>query len=84
VPASYLQVGAAPEPEKKAIAAVKTPTQYVRSLYDYAAQGSDELSLVEGAKIELTPLGQNYGDGWWEGIANGKKGIFPNNYVELI
>ncbi|KAI0081551.1 hypothetical protein K474DRAFT_1681918 [Panus rudis PR-1116 ss-1] len=59
--------------------------KYVRGLYDYRAQGSDELSIKEGELIELTggpSGGQNYADGWWEGIdSKGKKGIFPSNYV---
>jgi len=42
----------------------------VRGLYDYPAQGSDELGIGEGEMIELSGGpngGQNYGDGWWEG-----------------
>ncbi|KIM89186.1 hypothetical protein PILCRDRAFT_215175 [Piloderma croceum F 1598] len=53
-------------------------------LYDYAAQGSDELGISEDEMIELSGgpnSGQNYGDGWWEGInSKGQKGIFPSNY----
>lgn len=56
-----------------------TPPQYVsqgslllqvRGLYDYRSQGSDELDVSEGTRIELTSGpsgGQNYADGWWEG-----------------
>jgi len=42
----------------------------VRGIYDYPAQGSDELGISEGEMIELSGGpngGQNYGDGWWEG-----------------
>jgi formin-binding protein 1 len=42
----------------------------VRCLYNYDAQGSDELSVKEGELIEFTAGpsgGRNYGDGWWEG-----------------
>jgi hypothetical protein len=42
----------------------------VRGLYDYHSQGSDELDVSEGARIELTSGpsgGQNYAEGWWEG-----------------
>lgn len=42
----------------------------MRSLYDYEAQGPDEISLKEGELIALTEGpsgGKNYGDGWWEG-----------------
>jgi len=62
--------------------------KYVRGLYDYQAQGSDELDITESELIELSGGpngGQNYADGWWEGInTKGKKGIFPSNYVELV
>jgi SH3 domain len=43
----------------------------VRGLYDYPAQGPDELGIGEGEMIELSGGpngGQNYGDGWWEGM----------------
>jgi len=60
----------------------------VRVVYTYDSQGSDELSLHEGDIIELSagPTGgQNYGDGWWEGInTSGRKGIFPSNYVSCF
>ena len=42
----------------------------VRAIYDYQAQGPDELGLQEGQLIELTDGpsgGRNYADGWWEG-----------------
>ena len=42
----------------------------VRAIYDYEAQGADELSLQDGELIQLTEGpsgGRNYGDGWWEG-----------------
>jgi hypothetical protein len=46
----------------------------VRGLYAYAAQGDDEISVTVGSKIELTSVGEQYGDGWSEGIdAQGKK-----------
>lgn len=46
----------------------------MKALYAYQAQGADELSLQEGMTYELTPDGENFGDGWWEGIdSKGKK-----------
>jgi hypothetical protein len=42
----------------------------VRGLYNYQSQGSDELDVSEGARIELTSGpsgGRNYAEGWWEG-----------------
>lgn len=50
-------------------------------LFDYEAEADDELTLKEGdvirniAKIE---------DGWWEGELNGKRAMFPENFVEEI
>lgn len=43
----------------------------MRGVYDYQAQGSDELCISEGELIELSAGsngGQNYADGWWEGV----------------
>jgi hypothetical protein len=60
----------------------------VRALYNYDAQGDDELSLTIGQEIELTAGetgGTKYGEGWWEGIDDtGQPGIFPSNYVRLV
>lgn len=60
---------------------------YVRAIYDYQAQEPGELTINEGDFVELssgTNGGQNYADGWWEGFSrDGKKGIFPSNYVDL-
>ncbi|KAF8744066.1 Fes/CIP4, and EFC/F-BAR homology domain, partial [Rhizoctonia solani] len=85
VPATYIEVVApalnkrrAPPPPTRGASAAKL----VKALYSYEAQGDDELSLKEGTTYELTPNGENAGDGWWEGIdSKGKKGIFPSNYV---
>lgn len=57
----------------------------VQAVYSYEAQGDDELALHAGQRYELTGGeggGENYGEGWWEGIdSHGKHGIFPSNYV---
>jgi len=91
VPASYIKISEetdAPPRVPLQSRPVKGSGKYVRGIYDYAAQGSDELGIGEGEMIELSGGpngGQNYADGWWEGInAKGKKGIFPSNYVELV
>ncbi|KAH7926483.1 hypothetical protein BV22DRAFT_1104300 [Leucogyrophana mollusca] len=59
----------------------------VRVLYDYQAQGPDELTIQESELLELSPGvngGQNFAEGWWEGFsADGRKGIFPSNYVRV-
>jgi len=87
VPASYIEAADATPATSPGIGHIGCG-QFVRGLYDYHSQGPDELNVSESARIELTSGpsgGQNYGDGWWEGIDTlGRKGIFPSNYVELI
>ncbi|KAB5596551.1 Protein BZZ1 [Ceratobasidium theobromae] len=76
VPATYIEVltrtptkRRAPPPPNR-----NTAAKLVKALYSYEAQGDDELSLREGATYELTPNGENAGDGWWEGVdSSGKK-----------
>ena len=62
----------------------KTSNLY-QVLYDYKANHDDELTLVRGNTIKL--ISKTTGDeGWWNGfnLSDGKKGIFPSNYVEPI
>ncbi|KIJ62735.1 hypothetical protein HYDPIDRAFT_157678 [Hydnomerulius pinastri MD-312] len=88
VPASYLEL--LDENSLETSRSSESPQasgQFVRVLYEYHAQGPDELSITEGEMLELSSGsngGQNYAEGWWEGYSNdGKKGIFPSNYVEI-
>jgi len=52
-----------------------------RALYDFQAENPDELSFSTGQVIDI--VSQENSD-WWTGILNGREGIFPANYVELI
>ncbi|CAG9860928.1 unnamed protein product [Phyllotreta striolata] len=57
---------------------------YLRTaLYDYDAQGDDELSLRKGQIVEvLSEDAKISGDeGWWTGKIGDKVGIFPSNFV---
>ncbi|KAG2096547.1 uncharacterized protein F5147DRAFT_716580 [Suillus discolor] len=74
VPATYLE-DAGGWPLEKSEPSQRDSQQasgiYVRALYDYRAQESGELTINEGDLVELssgTNGGQNYADGWWEGI----------------
>ncbi|KZV73725.1 hypothetical protein PENSPDRAFT_732757 [Peniophora sp. CONT] len=86
VPASYVEVVGSSPTTPQASTIKSGPTgKTVRGLYDYEAQGPDELDVTEGCVLQLTPGGENYADGWWEGIdAHGKKGIFPSNYAGYV
>jgi len=89
VPATYIQMDEelkAPQTHNLARAAQSaTSGKLARGLYAYDAQGDDELSVVVGQTIQLTPSGEKYADGWYEGQdSQGRTGIFPSNYVELV
>ncbi|CBQ70233.1 related to BZZ1-Myo3/5p-Bee1p-Vrp1p actin assembly complex component [Sporisorium reilianum SRZ2] len=58
--------------------------QYVKALYDYAAQGDDEHSISVGERVELTATGMDYADGWCQVVKDGRTGIVPSNYVEQM
>ncbi|XP_063884117.1 mitogen-activated protein kinase kinase kinase 10-like isoform X3 [Scylla paramamosain] len=55
-------------------------------LYDYEAQGDDELSLRHGEVIEVLSRDVKISgdEGWWTGKINGKVGIFPSNFVQNV
>ncbi|CAG8462865.1 5780_t:CDS:10 [Paraglomus occultum] len=53
---------------------------FVRAIYDWVAQSADEISFSENDIIEV--INRDAGEGWFEGIINGKRGHFPANYVE--
>ncbi|KAM9843048.1 ABI family, member 3a isoform 1-T2 [Aulostomus maculatus] len=58
------------------------PPQYlekVEALYSYEGLKPEDLSIAEGDIIYLT---HRHEDGWWEGLLNGKRGFFPENYVQ--
>ncbi|KAI3616200.1 hypothetical protein WG66_014005 [Moniliophthora roreri] len=95
VPASYLELEEETESSPTVSAAQLGTGRYgkhqlssLAAIYHYAPGGPDEIGLQEGELIELSsgPTGgQNYGEGWWEGFdSQGRKGIFPSNYVEVV
>jgi len=52
-------------------------------LFSYTAENEDELTLEEGDIVVI--LEKELEDaGWWKGEVNGKIGVFPDNFVELI
>lgn len=59
------------------------PVLRARVTYPYTAANDDELDLADGDVIVI--LDQNLeDDGWWKGELNGKVGVFPDNFVELL
>ncbi|EDQ89986.1 uncharacterized protein MONBRDRAFT_16749, partial [Monosiga brevicollis MX1] len=49
------------------------------AVYAYDATRDDELTFAEGDVITIVHRND---DGWFEGVLNGKRGLFPGNYVE--
>lgn len=83
VPTSYLEMddkkkGPAVPPKRGA-----KRVQYVQALYDYTADGDDELSIAAGDRIVLVQDDTD-GSGWTEGELNGATGMFPTSYVKKI
>ena len=52
-----------------------------QAIYDYKANMYDELSIKYGDVINIHDKQE---DGWWLGECDGKVGIFPATYVEVI
>jgi len=55
---------------------------YAKAVYDYDACEDEELSFKEGDVIMVTSQEVDDDDGWWEGVLNGKRGVFPSIVVE--
>ncbi|TFK76739.1 DUF500-domain-containing protein [Pluteus cervinus] len=53
------------------------------ALYDYDAVESGDLSFTKGSIITITNKSESVDD-WWTGKINGKEGIFPANFVEIV
>ena len=59
------------------------PVERAKVLFSYTAENEDELSIDEGDIISI--LEKELEDsGWWKGEVNGKVGVFPDNFVELL
>ena len=58
-------------------------SEYCKALYDYDANGSDELAFKEDEVIHIISRSPNgVEDGWWMGELNGRTGLFPSIVVE--
>ncbi|XP_048483262.1 mitogen-activated protein kinase kinase kinase 11 isoform X2 [Plutella xylostella] len=72
-----------PEAARAAMAAEEPPLSLYTAIYDYDAQGEDELSLRRGEIVEVlsTDATISGDDGWWTGKIGNRVGIFPAVYV---
>ncbi|XP_074839465.1 SH3 domain-containing kinase-binding protein 1 isoform X4 [Carettochelys insculpta] len=57
--------------------------EYCKVIFPYEAQNEDELTIKEGDIVIL--ISKDCIDaGWWEGELNGRRGVFPDNFVKLL
>ncbi|GAM28486.1 hypothetical protein SAMD00019534_116620 [Acytostelium subglobosum LB1] len=71
-------VSKAPPP---AVMSRKPPAKKMKALYDYVGSDATELDFFTGDTI--TVLGEDE-SGWWKGSLDGREGLFPSNYCELV
>lgn len=76
---------AAPVASTTAAASTAAPTgglrQQVRALYNYDATEDSELSFKANERLVVL---QKDDSGWWQGELNGRVGMFPSNFVEVV
>ncbi|MEE6468699.1 hypothetical protein FKM82_008354 [Ascaphus truei] len=59
------------------------PKEYCKVLFPYEAQNEDELTIREG-EIVIVVNKDCVDVGWWEGELNGRRGVFPDNFVKAL
>ena len=53
----------------------------MQAIFDFDAQGPDELGFRKGDIIRVT---QRVDESWWRGELKGQEGMFPQTYVERM
>lgn len=72
-----------PEPSKAEMDSRTKTKDYCKVIFPYEAQNDDELTIKEGDIVTL--INKDCIDvGWWEGELNGRRGVFPDNFVKLL
>lgn len=70
-----------PVTEKPDFSSPNTPKAV--ALYSFAGEESGDLPFRKGDVITILKKSESQDD-WWTGRVNGREGIFPANYVELV
>ncbi|XP_040600066.1 SH3 domain-containing kinase-binding protein 1 isoform X10 [Mesocricetus auratus] len=74
---------ATPDPSKTEMDSRTKTKDYCKVIFPYEAQNDDELTIKEGDIVTL--INKDCIDvGWWEGELNGRRGVFPDNFVKLL
>ncbi|GMT00465.1 hypothetical protein PENTCL1PPCAC_22639, partial [Pristionchus entomophagus] len=61
----------------------KDGREYAKVTFDYVAQHEDELSLKVGQTVWVVNK-RTTDSGWYEGEVDGRRGLFPDNFVSLM
>ncbi|KAM6143675.1 SH3 domain-containing kinase-binding protein 1 isoform 6-T6 [Erethizon dorsatum] len=76
-------VTATPDLSKTEMDSRTKTKDYCKVIFPYEAQNDDELTIKEGDIVTL--INKDCIDvGWWEGELNGRRGVFPDNFVKLL
>uniref|UniRef100_A0A8C9PY24 SH3 domain-containing protein n=1 Tax=Spermophilus dauricus TaxID=99837 RepID=A0A8C9PY24_SPEDA len=76
---SSISPGSQQPPKRTHLPSVFHP-EICRVLFDYQPEAPDELALRKGDMVKV--LKKNTEDkGWWEGECEGRRGVFPDNFV---
>lgn len=71
-----------PEPEPEAQEAEREEGgEYAKVLYDFDSSEKGDLPLKEGQKVRVA---EHTSEDWWTGELDGRTGLFPSAYVELV
>lgn len=70
-----------PAKPPRPLAAKPSKQRKLRAMYDFEARSADELSFQTD---DILLLIDNSDETWWKAELNGKTGVVPSNYVELL
>ncbi|GAA5912401.1 hypothetical protein JCM8208_005156 [Rhodotorula glutinis] len=70
-----------PAPSAARPSASSRGPSFVRGLYDFEGESSDELPFRRGDTIRVL---EKVSEEWWRGELRGRTGIFPTNYIEEL
>ncbi|XP_053603712.1 SH3 domain-containing protein 21-like isoform X2 [Plodia interpunctella] len=86
-PSNFVEMLDSPQPQPPFEPAPALPPkpfkELCRVLFPYSAVNEDELTLAEGDIVTI--ISKDAPDrGWWRGEINGRVGLFPDNFVQLL
>jgi len=54
------------------------------ALYDFVGESRRDLSFCEGDIIWVTSRPRTAVPSWWKGSLNGRSGLLPSNFVQVL